>query len=470
MASNRPLIHFIYGLSVFLMGWTIWFQPRSASHLRMARSLPFLAAFGILRGVSEWGQTYYELQGAVTVTGAIHLPPQGLSFMIAVSFLFLYLFGCDLIRDINRYFRLLPMVGLGLLVLWAVESGFFSSFGLLTPLDSLSIAESEVWARYLLIVPGTMLASLALHLQTRQLRDAGFEAIVPDVRGASIAMAVYGVLGGILVPHADFFPANFLHIDLLPQMGLVVVLLRSACSMLIAFFMIRILRVFDTEIRHRLEHAEAAQASAEERERLGLELHDGILQSIYATGLGLQAVRKRILTDPEGAAQRVELTLERLNGVIDEIRAYIRSLTLSPVTVSDLHLSIRRAVDEFQALYGVAVTLTAELAPGAATETFSAQQIMPILTETLSNIGRHAEATRVEIGLKAADGQISLTISDNGKGFDLEAALAKRGHYGMRNLQRRAETAGGHLRIASGLGKGTRVEAVLPLQRGEMTP
>lgn len=467
LSGNQPVIHFVYGLALFLMGWTIGMQPRSASGLRLARSLPFLAAYGTLRGLSEWGMVFVQLQREHMDPVSLFLLHRAVEVLMATSWLGLFLFGADLVRKFGRRWNLAPHVGLLLFGAWLATFAYFSGRPLTAQQQQVLITESEVWARYLLVVPGTLLAAWGLHLQTRQFEDGGFEGMLPDLRGASLSMVLYCILAGFLVPRAPFFPANLIHVELFTGMEPLVIFLRRVISVSMAFFLVRTLRVFDSEIRRRLEIAETARAAAEERERLGLELHDGILQSVYATGLGLQAVRRRLITDPEGAAQRVDLTLERLNGVIDEIRAYIRSLTAAPMTMADLQKVTSAALEEFQALYGIPCTLTVEPATGGGDVKVPAQQIMPILQESLSNAGRHSGANRVDVRLVVNGDMVTLAICDDGKGFDPQAAKDLQGHYGLQNLRRRTQTAGGRLNIRSGPGRGTLVEVQLPLQKGE---
>ncbi|HWH71481.1 MAG TPA: ATP-binding protein, partial [Candidatus Sulfotelmatobacter sp.] len=158
---------------------------------------------------------------------------------------------------------------------------------------------------------------------------------------------------------------------------------------------------------------------------------------------------------------------ERLNHVIDEIRAYIRTLTTGPVTMEELKGAITGVLTEFETMYGIPCTLTTDPSVGLHSAKVPSQQIMPILQESLSNAGRHSGASQVHVRLGIEENMAVLTIHDNGKGFDPQTAMAMQGHYGLQNLHRRAQTAGGSLGIRSRSGEGTVVEVRLPIQKGE---
>ncbi|HYF93268.1 MAG TPA: sensor histidine kinase [Symbiobacteriaceae bacterium] len=463
--ANRPLIYFAYGLVFFLTGWTIWFQHRQASSLRLDRSLPFLAAFGVLHGFGEWGHVFIPIQSQFVGPGMIQALNVIHQFLFSASFLALFLFGSYLMSDSRERLSWLPVLPLVLFGYWCAR--FLLYEAAMAPMDDLAWAHySEAWGRYLLAFPGALTSAVGLHMQVRQFREAGFPRLVPDLRGASVAMAGYSVFAGLLVPQAGFFPANILNRELLLQMGMPVPIPRMVCSAFIAFFMLRTLRVFNAEMQSRLENAEAVRAAAEERDRLGRELHDGILQSIYAAGLGLQAVRRRMSADPEEAGRRVDLTLERLGKIIDEIRAYISDLDGRRLPCGGLRDSIAQRVTDFQNTYGIAVDWTVEGLPSDLVDQELTEQMVGILREALSNAGRHSRAHTVRVLVREQDNHISLTVADDGKGFEVSEALTREGHYGLRILYRRAQMAGGEIRILSQPGQGTQVQAILPRKRG----
>lgn len=463
LVANRPLIYFGYGLTFFLMGWTIWVQPHPESNLKLARSLPFLAAFGFLHGLGEWGYVFIPIQGQFLSDEWVQLLYAFHQLLFGASFLALFLFGCYLIADSDERLSWLPILPLIIFGYWFAHP-FLYTVLTTEPHDHGWTVYTEAMGRYLLAFPGALTAAVGLYRQIKQFRETGFPRLVPDLRGASLAMGAYTFFSGLLVPYQAFFPANVLNRELLLQVGIPVPIPRMICSMVITYYLLRTLRVFNAEVRLRLETAEAARATAEERDRLGCDLHDGILQSIYAAGLGLQAARRLIRDDPDKATGRVDLTLTRLDRVIEEIRAYIRNLAASPTAPLCLRTAVAEAAAEFESVYGISVDCGFDGILPSDSPGHLSEQAMGIVREALSNIGRHAGANRVSIRVSQMKADLQISIQDDGRGFDLVEALARKGHYGLKILHRRAETTGGTVRIDSAPGRGTCIEAVLPLE------
>lgn len=98
--ANRPIIFFIYGQAFFVMGIAIVLQSRRYSRLDLARSLPWLAAFGIMHGFNEWGDLFVPIQSAFLPDPFIHFLRAGQSILLAASFACLLQFGVELLRPL----------------------------------------------------------------------------------------------------------------------------------------------------------------------------------------------------------------------------------------------------------------------------------------------------------------------------------------------------------------------------------
>jgi len=197
----------------------------------------------------------------------------------------------------------------------------------------------------------------------------------------------------------------------------------------------------------------------DERERIATELHDGVIQGLFAMGLNLQATA---LTVSEPAAQeRIEEVVSQLDGSIRDLRNYIFGLRPEALADRQLHQALTDLAREFEQAAGLVVdfkvdeAVAAELAGRAA-------DVVQLAREALSNVRRHAEASRCSIKLSRKGRSAVLEIRDNGKGFDA-ATPAGEDHHGLRNLRRRVATIGGKLVLTSAPGKGTTVRAVVPI-------
>jgi signal transduction histidine kinase len=199
--------------------------------------------------------------------------------------------------------------------------------------------------------------------------------------------------------------------------------------------------------------------AAEDKVRLGRDLHDGIIQSLYAAGLTIESARAVAASDPEEADRRLSQCRERLNLTIRDVRAYIAGLAPEQVRQAGFTQAVEVIVEELSAGRDVEFEFRID---DSATNLLSAEQTteaLQIAREAISNSLRHSDAKHITVRLHSGEGMVSLLVQDDGRGFDQTGARAG---YGLRNMQARAAQNGGTLRLESAVGKGTRVVLTLP--------
>ena len=125
----------------------------------------------------------------------------------------------------------------------------------------------------------------------------------------------------------------------------------------IAVFVIRMLEIFDIEQARRMEEADRVETVLEERDRIARELHDGIIQYLYAVGLNLEAAWDQLEDDPGESRARIEFVMEKLDESIREIRHYIANLRSPKDENRTLQEALALIASEFRAGYGVSVTM-----------------------------------------------------------------------------------------------------------------
>lgn len=203
-------------------------------------------------------------------------------------------------------------------------------------------------------------------------------------------------------------------------------------------------------------------AVLEERERIGMDLHDGIIQSIYAVGLALDFARVSMQENPDIALDKIEQAIAGLNSSIRDIRSYI--LDLRPRQFNDqenLMRGLQRLVDEFRANTNIEISLKGPEDYPADLPNSYATALFHICQEALANIAKHARAKKVEVALWATSDRVLLEIIDNGRGFDPDKTSTTFGH-GLSNMQRRARKVGGDVEIITEAGEGTTVLVWVP--------
>ena len=198
-----------------------------------------------------------------------------------------------------------------------------------------------------------------------------------------------------------------------------------------------------------------------EKIRLGRDLHDGVIQSLYATGLTLESARQKQADDRVAADELFARGIQLLNQSIREIRGYIQPLTDTPV---GMPLVFAKALDVLLASLKGARTVRFQVRLDESAEAQLDPSQLPdtlqIIRESVSNSLRHGAATQIDIRLHEEGARLALLIQDNGTGFD-PANVASGGH-GLTNFRARAASLGAELKIDSRPGHGTRVVLTLP--------
>lgn len=204
-------------------------------------------------------------------------------------------------------------------------------------------------------------------------------------------------------------------------------------------------------------------AVLEDRSRIARELHDGVIQSLFGAGMGLQAVAETAGLTPE-----TESSLARVSQIIDnamqDLRNYIFDLQPTALLGRDLAGALELLARDFETTSGIRCTVTVDPNLAGAPAGMPAH-IVQILREALSNISRHAAATSCHINVGHTHNELVIEVTDNGRGFSPQP----NGGQGLHNIRRRAAELGGSAEFISALGRGATVRVRLPLAGQEVS-
>lgn len=456
------LIQLLYGQVFFLLGMVMALQWRQRSRLELATGLPLLAAFGFFEAFHEWGDVF-----APFIAG-LNIPHAELVFLVfqrgllVMSFAALGAYGTHLLKP--EWNRSTVMLGSFLLALVAACLPWLI-WG----------QDSEAMLRYTICMISAALVALGLRVRSRRLSGPQENAaVIRNLRVAGISFLAFGFFEGIFPPPAVFFPASVLNEQtFLSVTGAPISLFRALSGCVILFFFFRALEVFHLETQRIQRQLEHEQSLNQERQRISRDLHDGTLQTIYASGLVLEDARISIKTACEMAKPgedanvlrqgqmshanaQLESVSAMLGKIVEDIRKAVYDLRATPHD-GDLSRGLIEIVSEFRMRSGIATEWRASGNPPrplTADETRHAHQI---LREALSNVQRHAHATQALVEMRYAsppEKAFRLMIQDNGAGGVPQSGQVGRG---LQNMRERAQLLNGQVSITQLQGGGVGV-------------
>jgi signal transduction histidine kinase len=492
--TNRIIVLSVYGQVFFVMGLAVALQSRQRSKIPLARSLGWLAAFGILHGLMEWGYLFVPIQAGFLPQPVIEVLLILQLLMKPISFALLFQFGVELLlsardttRDVPRiggqpWLRLVPAA---VTVLWAVATiaisagvgtGFRIDAGPWLPSEELGpaltdvgapLAVGDVVARAMLALPGSLVVAVGLRRTTHLLAPMAAPGVAIALNAASVAFVAYALLAGLFPLAAPFPPASILNGRVvLDTLGIPIEVFRSLAGLAIALAVIRSLELFEHETDRTLADARRRELLLRERERIGRDLHDGIIQSIYAAGLHLEQASAEVSAEQRTTRDRIGTVMGELNRITGDIRSTIFDLRSGELEERDAEAIVLTVADELQAhtLVELDIASTGLFRPRLRPD--QAEHLHHIVTEAFSNILRHARATRVAVRMSCTQRRFTLEIRDDGVGFDpaTTPSEGRRGRaQGLLNIRRRAELLDATLEIESADGRGSCISLTMPV-------
>ena len=206
-----------------------------------------------------------------------------------------------------------------------------------------------------------------------------------------------------------------------------------------------------------VSHQRTRLRMLEERERIGMELHDGIIQSLYGIGMQVELLRRVKEQIPRNDLGGV---IDSLNDVIEDIRSYITKLRHDETSTDTICECMHQLKARLHPPESIEIAINApNITPPFTTAAF--ESICLIINEALSNAIRHAEASAISVDVQVTRSHFVVIVEDNGIGFDLHEAENKQG-LGLRNMQQRARLYGGEVVISSEPEVGTRLVIEVP--------
>jgi signal transduction histidine kinase len=200
----------------------------------------------------------------------------------------------------------------------------------------------------------------------------------------------------------------------------------------------------------------------EDRTRIGRDLHDCILQSLYAVGLNIETDRRIRSNQSAEAKEADDRIISQINQLIHEVRGMIRGLESGSVQEFDLSSELNTLCRTYEQTGRLHIKLDLQRSALDILTNEEEREILNIVREALSNSVRHAHATEIVVSIRMREARILVSIHDDGIGFSTTTGRPR--GYGLANMEARAKRLGGTFRIRTKTGEGTQVLAEFSLE------
>lgn len=476
---NEVIVYFVYGQVFFTLGIVTAFHSHKNSRLPLARHLKWLAAFGVVHGLNEWGRIFIPIQATYLSNDAVALLQAARTLALASSFCLLLQFGAMVAfpgfgNKRSRY--LLPV---GALVAWLAFPVLLMLTKEMALLTALYQPVTKASARLVLGFTAGAVASFGMFRQARIMKGESWHGIAGYFRWTAICTALYAVAEGLIMNPGVGATPPLSNLLLVVNMAVIPApVLRSIAGIGMAFGVIRVLGIFELETDRfieEVEHKEGVRAQLlarvisaqeDERKRVARELHDETGQKLSAVIMGLGAAAKALSQGSLKGAAILQDTRDIAIETLEGIRQLI--LGLRPSILDDLGLApaLRRIAEELSERSSMEIRVFAE---GLDERLPSEVEIVlfRILQEGMNNAARHSRAQRALLHLSRNGSDVRAVLEDDGVGFDpahVKAHLDTGCGLGLIGMRERAALLGGEVIVDSAPGGGTRLHIRVPLR------
>lgn len=440
IARSYIIIYFVYGLIYFLFGIKALDKNKNrVKHIPIVSGFLFLGIFGISHGISEWFTM-------LTITNRFddsYVLIMNIKFLLkSISFIMLMLFGVTILK--KRYFIIHKIRHLPILLF----IGWFILFITLIALNGFDYhinnrLMNTLIIRYIFGLSGAFIAAIAILVESRYFHKQEHWIKRTYIQFA-IILFIYGLVDGLFVRKNTFFPANIIHNQLFKEtLGFPIQFVKILIGFIILIFLIRLIKTFTFEHDLFIKSMEKKRIESESRASLGYDLHDSFIQDLY----GIQFKVQHLKTKHENIDF---LNIDdHLKNVLENARKFISFAAFKQISFKELieRLKHTHCVFDLHQNISFDIIFDQEFEYFNNHVSLGNYQVFLILQEGLINALKHSHASRISLRFDIIKNEIIVSLTDNGKGFDVTQTKDK--HFGMNSMLNRAKDLNATLTIDS---------------------
>lgn len=455
---NFQMLYFPHGLLFFSAGIGILVQHRKKYPFPFAKDLWIMGIFLLIHAVSEWQDLFVPIQPTVFDAQTLFLFTLIPYLVEASSYTVLFIFGLRLLypgRSIKPIF-----IPLGIFLFWCVIVGVMFIDGI-EPHVILNYAQKLFY--YLLLVPGSLVTAWALYRQGKKLPPK----MLSSIHALAVVFVFIAIFNGLAVNLGLFLPGDIIYTEVFHNsMRLPIQFIRGLLGTALVIVTLKLLMEFNKETDRILVKAEEDAMRFSERERIGQDLHDGVIQTLYATGLMLES-SARHLDSESPIREQLNFCIKSLNSSLLDLRHYITGLKGENISRQSLKKLLEDLLSEVQESYFIGVEYSflgdhhLQLSPNRQNHLYYC------IKELINNIEKHTKASKIHLKLVEDPSYLRIELFDNGdknsnKEFWKKQSSSQNTGMGLRNIRERILILRGDIDYSHPSAGGTLVTLQIP--------
>lgn len=436
------ILFFIYGLSFFSLGISA-LQQRALkdTDIPLLNSIKILGAFGVIHGLGEWLLIFIMIDRNNSLVMYMLFFTNLLN---AIAFTLLWIFGTRLFKKkYNKisYYRLIPFIVIGI---WIILYFLFYKFKYQSSVEYIYVF--RVIGRYFIGLPAGITVCIGLYRNGKIMSKIKARKVVIKFKILSIFFGLYSILAGLMVSNVDLYPVRIINTETFYcRYGFRLELSRTIVAVVIALLFINVIDIFIWEAEYKIEKLTKQKLIWQERRKVGYELHDRVIQDLFASGLALES----IIEDKDGTEKESLIYVKStLNNVIGEIRGFISKSSLEKLEINDFKIKIAGLIEKMSNISDIEIKLNYKVSEATIGNLSSntLEQIYYIIQEAICNSIKHSRGSRICVKIQSTLEELVVIVKDDGIGLN-NNNIRKEGHCGILSMNERATSINGVLSI-----------------------